>query len=158
LALHRLSQTRSLVSEAAQKKFMALETLMGTNKSHYAYRQAMENTNGHCIPFVPLHRRDLVSADEGNRTFLVDNINWRKFEVMGEVLMVILRSQARPYANIEMNTWTEKLILDATISMNDDVSQNPLSPLFSLLPLLFNFFPTLPRNRILRSSFSLHRN
>jgi len=122
---------------------------MGTHMSHSKYRLAWENTSTERIPFIPLHRRDLVSADEGNRTFLADGdkINWNKFQVMGDVLMVLVRSQATPYRDLARNHIVEKLITDAVVSMDDDVSflsEVPLthctSPLFCIVffPLLFS--------------------
>ena|SRR5436189_4636173 len=142
LALHRLTLTRSLVNEAVYKRFVSLELLMGTHRSHSSYRLALENTSTARIPFIPLHRRDLVSADEGNRTFMDDgiHINWRKFQVMGDILTVILKSQAAPYRDLQMNSLTEKLILDATISLNDDVSLHPPSSLHLNPPLVMMTF------------------
>lgn len=123
-AVHRLSQTRELVSVPIHKQFMRLELLMGTHMSHSKYRLAWENTTTERIPFLPLHRRDLVSADEGNRTFLQDGdkINWNKFQVMGDVLMVMAKSQATPYRDLSGNPTVERLIKEAVTSMNDDVS------------------------------------
>lgn len=71
-AVHRLVATRDLVPQAAARDFMKLEILMGTQKSHFAYRLAWENSSGERIPYLPLHRRDLVSAAEGNSTFVGD--------------------------------------------------------------------------------------
>ena len=123
-AVHRLSQTRELVSVPIHKQFMRLELLMGTHMSHSKYRLAWENTTTERIPFLPLHRRDLVSADEGNRTLLQDGdkINWNKFQVMGDVLMVMAKSQATPYRDLSGNSTVERLIKEAVTSMNDDVS------------------------------------
>lgn len=122
-AIHRLSMTRELVRPDIHKNFMRLELLMGTHKSHSKYRLAWENTTTERIPFLPLHRRDLVSADEGNRTFLNgDKINWNKFQVMGDVLNTLSRSQATPYQNLNGNPIVERLIQDAVLTMNDDVS------------------------------------
>ncbi|KAL7271626.1 hypothetical protein RUND412_005602 [Rhizina undulata] len=122
-AVHRLALTRELVAPTVIKKFMRLELLMGTHKSHSKYRLAWENTSTARIPFLPLHRRDLVSADEGNRTFLGegDKINWNKFMVMGDVLMVLIKSQGVPYKDLSGRNWVvEKLIGAAVESMNDD--------------------------------------
>ena len=97
---------------------------MGTQKSHFAYRLAWSNTSTERIPFLPLHRRDLVAAEEGNRTFVDDNrsrINWKKFEIMGEVITGIQRSQSTPYANIHRHEDIQKLILDITICKDEDV-------------------------------------
>ncbi|KAJ6260182.1 hypothetical protein Dda_4405 [Drechslerella dactyloides] len=122
LAIHRLALTRSLVNEAIHKNFMRLELLMGTHKSHFAYRLALENTTTEHIPFIPLHRRDLVSADEGNRSFLGDEgrINWRKFEIMGDILLTLTNSQSGPHRDLRANAMTNQLISDATSTMNDD--------------------------------------
>ncbi|KAK4173570.1 putative Rap guanine nucleotide exchange factor [Triangularia setosa] len=102
-AIHRLSQTRQLVSADTQKRFARLVLLMGTQKSHFAYRLAWENSPLPRIPFMPLHRRDLVSAEEGSKTFVGVNgerINWKKFEVLGEVLLPIMKSQGMPYQGL----------------------------------------------------------
>jgi hypothetical protein len=104
---------------------MRLEILMGTGKSHFAYRLAWENTTSERIPFLPLHRRDLVSAEEGNRTFVGDNndrINWRKFEIMGDVIVGIRESQGTPYPPFHRNAELQRLILEGKFSKDDDVS------------------------------------
>ena len=126
-ATHRLSQTRELVPAAVLKEFMRLEILMGSSKSHFAYRLAWENTTGERIPFLPLHRRDLVSAEEGNKTFSNDNedrINWRKFEVMGDVIIGIQDSQGTGFQQQQRNIELQRLILEMKISKDEDVSMN----------------------------------
>lgn len=108
---------------------MRLELLMSTHKSHFAYRLAWENTSQQRIPFLPLHRRDLVSADEGNRTYLEgdgagagERINWNKFAVMGEVVGVIVKSQMMPYTDLQRSRAVERLVVESVVCMNDDVS------------------------------------
>ncbi|PWY82891.1 ras guanyl-nucleotide exchange factor RasGEF [Aspergillus heteromorphus CBS 117.55] len=121
--VHRLSQTRELVPVQTQKDFMRLVILMGTQKSHFAYRLAWDNSFSERIPFLPLHRRDLVSAEEGNKTFVGDTktrINWRKFEVMGEVVLGIQRSQKTPYPHMPKFEEVERLILDIKLSGDDE--------------------------------------
>lgn len=128
--VHRLSQTRDLVPVQTQKDFMRLVILMGTQKSHFAYRLAWDNSFAERIPFLPLHRRDLVSAEEGNKTFVGDNknrINWRKFEVMGEVVLGIQRSQKTPYPHMSKYEEVERLILEIKLSGDDEVRYLPLS-------------------------------
>ncbi|KAJ6144297.1 hypothetical protein N7470_008192 [Penicillium chermesinum] len=109
--VHRLTQTRELVPVATQREFMRLVILMGTQRSHFAYRLAWENSFSERIPFLPLHRRDLVSAEEGNKTFIGENksrINWKKFEVMGEVVLGIQRSQKTPPPRpCDMKIWKD---------------------------------------------------
>ncbi|PYH44321.1 putative Ras guanyl-nucleotide exchange factor RasGEF [Aspergillus saccharolyticus JOP 1030-1] len=121
--VHRLSQTRELVPMQTQKDFMRLVILMGTQKSHFAYRLAWDNSFAERIPFLPLHRRDLVSAEEGNRTFVGDTktrINWRKFEVMGEVVLGIQRSQKTPYPHLAKFDEVTRLILDIKLSGDEE--------------------------------------
>ena len=123
-AVHRLAQTRELVPQQAQKDFMRLEILMGTQKSHFAYRLAWENTLSERIPFLPLHRRDIVSAEEGNKTFVDEAnslINWKKFEIMGEVIVGFQRSQGTPYHSIARNIDVQRLVLDGRFSKDEDV-------------------------------------
>ena len=142
-AVHRLAQTRDLVSLEARKQFMRLEILMGTAKSHSAYRLGWQNTSTPRIPFLPLHRRDLVFAEEGNRTFIGDDegdrINWRKFEIMGEVIVEIRKSQELPYPTIKKNEEVQRLVLDGRFSKDEDVCPSTDRPLAFALVLLTNF-------------------
>lgn len=66
-----------------------------------------------------------MTTDEGNKTFL-DNqkINWNKFQLMGDILMVIVESQRNPYRDLRGNAAVEKMILEAVISTNEDVSNS----------------------------------
>lgn len=127
--VHRLNQTRELVPLSVQKEFMRLVILMGTQKSHFAYRLAWDNSFSERIPFLPLHRRDLVSAEEGNKTFVGENksrINWKKFEIMGEVLLAIQRSQRTPYPPLQKNEEVQRLLLDTKLSNDEDVGTTAL--------------------------------
>ncbi|KAH8700529.1 putative ras guanyl-nucleotide exchange factor RasGEF [Talaromyces proteolyticus] len=122
--VQRLSQTRDLIPLSVQKEFMRLVILMGTQKSHFAYRLAWENSFGERIPFLPLHRRDLVSAEEGNKTFVgsnKDRINWKKFEIMGDVILGIQSSQRTSYSYIQRNEEVQRLVLDAKMRDEEDL-------------------------------------
>ncbi|GAB0136673.1 hypothetical protein EsDP_00004967 [Epichloe bromicola] len=122
-AIHRLAQTRALVPAEVQKRFARLVILMGTQKSHFAYRLAWENSPLPRIPFIPLHRRDLVSAEEGSKTFVGpngDRINWKKFEVLGEVLLPIMKSQGTAYPNLSRHDTAGDLILGCCMPMDDE--------------------------------------
>jgi hypothetical protein len=163
-AVHRLLATRDLVPQPTGHDFLKLDILMGPQKSHAAYRLAWENSSGERIPYIPLHRRDLVSASEGNSTFVGDKkktdsaftphpgvsvfegaagkrdsrepppggvvgkerINWRKFEIMGEVIVGMQRAQGTPYPNWQKCEEVRNLILDVKITKDDDVSFSPV--------------------------------
>ncbi|ERS96308.1 hypothetical protein HMPREF1624_07218 [Sporothrix schenckii ATCC 58251] len=122
-AIHRLAQTRALVDPDIQKSFARLVLLMSTQKSHFAYRLAWENSPLPRIPFMPLHRRDLVSAEEGSRTFVGpqgDRVNWKKFEVLGEVLLPLMKSQGTPYPNLKKHQPSREMILDCRMPMDEE--------------------------------------
>lgn len=149
-AVHRLQATRELVPPSTAKDFMKLEILMGTQKSHFAYRLAWENSSGERIPYLPLLRRDLVSASEANPSFISEmkdagkgpkveappggvggreRINWRKFEIMGEVIVGMQRAQSVPYTGLSRNEDVKSLVLDVRIQKDDEVSQKPVCPI-----------------------------
>lgn len=117
-SVHRLAATRELIPPALGRDWLKLEILMAPSKSHATYRLAWENSPGDRIPYLPLHRRDLVTAEQGNRTFIGDSsaaipssesgpdppadarINWRKFEIMGDVIVSLQRAQDAGFRSI----------------------------------------------------------
>lgn len=104
---------------------MRLVILMSTQRSHFAYRLAWENSFSERIPFLPLHRRDLVSAEEGNKTFVGESksrINWKKFEVMGEVVLGVQRSQKAPHPQAQKFDDVERLLLESKLSGDEEVN------------------------------------
>ena len=149
IAVHRLAQTRDLVPAPAQKQFMRLEILMGSQKSHSAYRLAWTNTPTQRIPFLPLHLRDLVLAEQGNRTYAPntegERINWKKFEIMGEVIIIIQKSQKVPYPTINKNEEVQRLVLDGRFCEDEDVSLASSPPLWLSRCLHPEYWATLVR-------------
>lgn len=106
---------------------MQLEILMKSEKSHGPYRLAWDNTNTPRIPFLPLHRRDLVAVEEGNRTFVgtnKDRINWRKFEVLGDVVVLLQLSQQNPYQHLHRFPDVERLIQEIKLPADQTVSRS----------------------------------
>lgn len=159
-AVHRLIATRDLVPQPVYHDFLKLDILMGTQKSHFSYRLAWENSSGERIPYIPLYRRDLVSASEGSNTFVgakpappsfnphpgtsvfpggaagqrdskeappggvvgKERINWRKFEIMGDVVVGIQRAQGTPYPAWQKCEDVRSLVLDVKLVRDDEVS------------------------------------
>ena len=149
IAVHRLAQTRDLVPAPAQKQFMRLEILMGSQKSHFAYRLAWTNTPTQRIPFLPLHLRDLVLAEQGNRTYVPgtegERINWKKFEIMGEVIIGIQKSQKVSYPTINKNEEVQRLVLDGRFCEDEDVCLASSAPLWLSRCLHSEHWATLVR-------------
>jgi hypothetical protein len=136
-AVQRLHATKELIDPAIGKNFLQLDVLMGSQRSHAAYRLAWENTSGERIPYIPLHRRDLVAAAEGNRTFIGPDsdskiaakvdfrermINWKKFEIMGKEVVGFQKAKETPYPSLNRNDEIKSLLIDLGIDNDDDVS------------------------------------
>lgn len=86
---------------------------------------AWENSSAERIPFLPRVQEDLTKAATGNATFVGGKIKWTKFEVMGETIVNIQRSQEQPY-NFPDRTARgheiDKLILETRVLEGDEVS------------------------------------
>jgi len=93
----RLTATQELVPPDVQKQFLRLTILMGISRSYAPYRMAWENSFTERIPFLPLLRQDLTMAATANQTFIGENVNWKKFEIMGEVMVGVQKSLEQPY-------------------------------------------------------------
>ncbi|OQV08913.1 RasGEF domain-containing protein isoform 2 [Cladophialophora immunda] len=129
----RLGATRDLIPPEVQKQFLRLTILMGISRSHAAYRMAWDNSPGERIPFLPLVRQDLTMAASANQTFIGTNINWKKFEIMGDVIVGIQRSLENPYSFPARSVRTDeitKLILETRIVEESEDSADPRSELY----------------------------
>ncbi|KAK3085210.1 hypothetical protein LTR53_020043, partial [Teratosphaeriaceae sp. CCFEE 6253] len=87
------------------------------------------NTNGERIPYLPLHLRDLASAEQGNATFIGaerdGRVNWKKFEVMGEVVISMQRAQGMPYKGLgggKGEPQIKELLLEGKLVKDEEVS------------------------------------
>lgn len=128
-AVYRLSATRELIPPAVGKDWMKLEILMNPSRSHAAYRLAWDNSSSERIPYIPLSLRDLTTAEQGNPTFIGDEqtgrINWKKFEVMGEVIVGLQKAQGLPYrglGNGRMGEQARELVMDVKLVKDEEVS------------------------------------
>ncbi|RMZ76170.1 hypothetical protein DV738_g5102, partial [Chaetothyriales sp. CBS 135597] len=130
----RLAATRELVPAEKQKQFMRLTILTSVSRSHAAYRMAWENSSAERIPFLPLLRQDLTMASTANPTFLGTNINWKKFEIMGEAVVSVQRSLEQPYSfprRSVSSDLTIKLILETQILDEPEDSADPAGELYN---------------------------
>lgn len=137
----RLHATMQGVRPEIWKQYQSAEKLMLQTKSSFAYRLAWENSPLPRIPYMALHRKDLTAAEEGNKTFVGpngDRINWKKFEILGEILLPIMKSQGAPYPNLSrQNQVCRELVLDCRMELDEDVSSNTPPPSFFSLPRSF---------------------
>ncbi|KAI7154404.1 ras GEF [Hortaea werneckii] len=126
--VQRLAATRELISPQVGKDYARLELLMGSSKSHAAYRLAWENSSSERIPYLPLHLRDLASAEQGSSTYLGASergrINWKKFEIMGEVVVGMQRAQGSPYKGLggsRGEVQVKELVLDVKLEKDEEI-------------------------------------
>jgi len=133
VAVTNLNTTREMIDPAVGKDFMKLNILMSSQKSYSAYRLAWENTSCERIPYIPLHRRDLVTAASGNRTFIGGDsdqgpiagrrINWKKIEIMGSVVVSMERAKEITYPLLTRNDHVKSLLIDLAIERDEEVKK-----------------------------------
>ncbi|KAI0322721.1 ras guanine nucleotide exchange factor domain-containing protein [Amylostereum chailletii] len=85
-------------SPGQYKTFQSWELLLQSVRSHRAYRMALRNTKGACIPALEVHLSDLIRAHEGNADVHGEDpskIHWAKFNMMGKFIQATAQYQAR---------------------------------------------------------------
>jgi hypothetical protein len=88
---------------------------------------AWDNSFNERIPFIPLLRQDLTMAASANQTLIGSNINWKKFEIMGEAVVGVQRSLEQHYVfppRTLRSEETVKLILESRILEESEVSSH----------------------------------
>ncbi|KZV77736.1 ras GEF [Peniophora sp. CONT] len=104
-AIHTATHPGDAVMEDFQRRapglyktFQSWELLLKSAGSHRAYRMALKNTKGACIPAVEVHVLDLIRAQEGNKDWNSDDaskVHWAKFSMMGRFILATAEQQAR---------------------------------------------------------------
>jgi hypothetical protein len=77
---------------AAYKQLLTFDLLLQPMHSHRAYRLALKNTEGACIPAIIVHVSDLLRANEGNSTWHPQDptlVHWAKFNMLGQLWSLI---------------------------------------------------------------------
>lgn len=68
------------------KNLQSFDVLLQSIRAHRAYRLALRNSKGACIPAMEVHMSDLIRANEGNDDINEadpSKIHWGKFNMMG---------------------------------------------------------------------------
>ncbi|EIW86690.1 ras GEF [Coniophora puteana RWD-64-598 SS2] len=79
------------------KNLLSWDVLFQQRGSHHAYRLALRNTKGACIPALEIHQSDLIRAHEGNsdvHAFDPQLIHWGKYNMLGRFVQNIMHCQA----------------------------------------------------------------
>ncbi|KAG6911950.1 hypothetical protein DXG01_000198 [Tephrocybe rancida] len=80
------------------KNLRSWDVLFQAIRSHRAYRLALRNSKGACIPALEVHMSDLIKAHEGNGDFHSSDpnkIHWGKFNMMGKFISSTVQCQAQ---------------------------------------------------------------
>jgi hypothetical protein len=121
-SVHRLKATReTLNGKPVIKTFQSLARLMGSDRSFAAYRLALENSEGRTIPYLGVHLQDILSMSDGNPSKRSSDgmVHWRKFVLMDDAVMAIIRCQ-QYQEPIRENPHISRLIMDLPL-MDEEV-------------------------------------
>ncbi|KAF9652036.1 ras GEF [Thelephora ganbajun] len=80
----------------AYKSYQSWDLLFQAIRSHRAYRMALRNTKGACIPALEVHLLDLIRAHEGNPDYSSahpSKIHWAKFNMIGRFIAGTVQAQ-----------------------------------------------------------------
>ncbi|KAK7058945.1 hypothetical protein VNI00_001569 [Paramarasmius palmivorus] len=88
------------------KNLQSWDVLLQHIRAHRAYRLALRNTKGACIPALEVHMSDLIRAHEGNDDFNSSDptkVHWGKFNMMGRFITSTTQCQAQCRATSDYN-------------------------------------------------------
>ncbi|KAJ3106615.1 hypothetical protein HDU97_005980 [Phlyctochytrium planicorne] len=89
--IQRLRQTYKLVVNRSVFVYhQSLESLMSSERSFSAYRQALKRAESPCIPYLGVFLRDLLYIDEANKDYKADgSVNLPKFLLMADIILMM---------------------------------------------------------------------
>ncbi|KAJ6575137.1 ras guanine nucleotide exchange factor domain-containing protein [Mycena capillaripes] len=116
------------------KNLQSWDVLLQQIRSHRAYRLALRNTKGACIPALEVHMSDLIRAHEANDDVNPSDpakIHWGKFNMMGRFINSTTQCQAQCRAVGDYNFPNRQNIsemLSASCIMNDEMQKSRIAP------------------------------
>ncbi|KAJ8522522.1 hypothetical protein ONZ45_g898 [Pleurotus djamor] len=115
------------------KNLRSWEVLLQAIGSHRAYRLALRNTKGVCVPALEVHMSDLIRAHEGNPDFSADDstrVHWGKFNMMGRFINSTTLCQAQCRASdykFQERPAIKSLIFDTPV-MDIELQKSRIAP------------------------------
>ncbi|KAG6842636.1 hypothetical protein C0991_000163, partial [Blastosporella zonata] len=128
------------------KNLQSWDVLLQHIRSHRAYRLALRNSKGACIPALEVHMSDLIKAHEGNGEFHTSDaskIHWGKFNMMGKFISGTAQCQAQCRTAADYN-FTERRHISELLQrnvMNDQMQKTRMAPID---PEVDDYRPTHP--------------
>ncbi|KAG2744218.1 ras GEF [Suillus brevipes Sb2] len=133
------------------KNFLSWDVLLRQRGAHHAYRMALKNTKGTCIPALEVHVSDLIRAHEGNPNVNLDDpskIHWGKFNMFGRLIQTTTHCQIQCQTNPEYCLPSRDRILKVIFNeyvMSEEMQISRMAPLPDSDLVEEPFRSTLPR-------------
>ncbi|KAG1750012.1 ras guanine nucleotide exchange factor domain-containing protein [Suillus paluster] len=133
------------------KNLLSWDVLLQHRGAHQAYRMALKNTKGACIPALEVHMSDLIRAHEGNPNLHPDDptkIHWGKFNMFGRFIQTTTHCQIQCQTNPDYCLPARERILKVVFNefvMSEDMQTSRMAPLPDSDLVEEPFRPTLPR-------------
>ena len=88
-----------------------MHAIMSRDKSYKLFRSYLHTANPPCIPYLGMYLTDLTFIEDGNKDNLSDgHINFKKRQLLAEVISEILVYQNTPYCLEELSFVKEYLL------------------------------------------------
>lgn len=116
------------------KNLQSWDVLLQHIRSHRAYRLALRNTKGACIPALEVHISDLIRSHEGNDDFHSDDatkVHWGKFNMMGRFITNTTQCQAQCLSTTDYNFVERQHIanmLHCNFLMDEETQKSRIAP------------------------------
>lgn len=133
------------------KNLLSWDVLLQHRGAHQAYRMALKNTKGACIPALEVHMSDLIRAHEGNPNVnLTDpsKIHWGKFNMFGRFIQTTTHCQIQCQTNPDYCLPSRDRILKVIFNeyvMSEEMQTSRMAPLPDSDLVEEPFRSTLPR-------------
>lgn len=146
------------------KNLLSWDVLLQHRGAHQAYRMALKNTKGACIPALEVHMSDLIRAHEGNPNVNLDDptkIHWGKFNMFGRFIQTTTHCQIQCQTNPDYCLPSRDRILKVIFNeyvMSEDMQTSRMAPLPDSDLVEEPFRSTLPRTMSREHSTSSQRD
>ncbi|KAG1853630.1 ras guanine nucleotide exchange factor domain-containing protein [Suillus subluteus] len=133
------------------KNLLSWDVLLQHRGAHQAYRMALKNTKGACIPALEVHMSDLIRAHEGNPNVNLDGpskIHWGKFNMFGRLIQTTTHCQIQCQTNPDYCLPSRNRILKVIFNeyvMSEEMQTSRMAPLPDSDLVEEPFRSTLPR-------------
>ncbi|KAG2336650.1 ras GEF [Suillus weaverae] len=133
------------------KNLLSWDVLLQHRGAHQAYRMALKNTKGACIPALEVHMSDLIRAHEGNPNVNPDDpakIHWGKFNMFGRLIQTTTHCQIQCQTNPDYCLPPQDRILKVIFNeyvMSEEMQTSRMAPLPDSDLVEEPFRSTLPR-------------